>query len=104
MPESVGRPVVEAGAAKSVRPVTPAPVPEGDVIARLGGEEEPRVDPPGEALERVDRDLRERHRSERAVVLPVGLQAAGGVYTADVEDAAVPVDVAAFERDPFLGS
>lgn len=70
-----------------------------DVTATRSGEEDGRVDPGWNCVERVEHDLPQRDGADRSVGLAALFEDASSEAPANVKDVLLAVDVSAFERE-----
>jgi hypothetical protein len=87
---------------KRGRPLAVTKLLEVDVAASGGGEEERRVEPRGNRLERIADALAQGDAPSLPARLGAWLQAALRVDPLDGDDACLSIEVAAFERDPLF--
>ncbi len=102
MPQVVGASALEAGGIERLVPFAAAPVGELEVAAGRGGEEQRRVEPRRQRLERRERPRAQRHPPARPLRLREWGQHAVGVAALDGDGPPGPVEVAPLERDPLV--
>lgn len=102
MPEVVRATALDSGRFEGWVPLTAAPGVEAEVAAATRGEQEWRIQPGRELVERVECPLRKRNATSGALGFGIAGQDAVSAAALNGDSTPDPVDVAPFERDPLV--